>query len=80
MDDINIRYVAIRYIDDIIRDDDDNHYSPATILDNDTVLWLDDAMYLQDDYFHGVISMSYSCGYYIKYLSNDIVAVAYVTC
>jgi hypothetical protein len=41
---------------------------------------IDDAMYLKDDFFDGVISETYFSSIYIKLLDDDKLAVALVTC
>lgn len=79
MNDITIHYVKVLEIEYFTDDNNEDEWIAGFELKGERYR-LDDAIYLQDDYFHGVISMSYSCEYYIKYLSNDIVAVAYVTC
>lgn len=79
MSDITIHYVKVREIEYKLRDDGDEHEQACVILGNDEV-WLEDAMYAEDDYFDGHIDDSaFSC-YLVKILDDDLVAIAFVSC
>lgn len=42
--------------------------------------YIDDAMYIKDDFFNGAISETYFSSIYIKLLDDDKLAVSLVTC
>ena len=76
--DITIHYVAVREFDYKYRESDDEDMQ-AYVVVNGHDIWLDETMYIDDDYFDGAIGDTYFSGYYIKYLGDDLIAIAYVT-